>query len=62
MGDVGLPMNGFIHPFLSFRVPVSLIEKSEAFSPGGRFSPTFIHQVGLIIITGLNKFTTVGLY
>ena len=24
-------------------------------SPGGRFPPSFIHQVGLIIITGLNK-------
>ena len=35
------------------RDPVSLIEKStHASCPGGRFPPSFIHQV---IITGLNK-------
>ena len=33
--------------------PVSLIEKRRGLSPGGRFPPSFIHQV--IIITGLNK-------
>ena len=33
--------------------PVSPIEKSRASCPGGRFPPSFIHQV--IIITGLNK-------
>ena len=33
--------------------PVPLIEKSRGLSPGGRFPPSFIHQV--IIITGLNK-------
>ena len=32
---------------------VTLIEKSRASCPGGRFLPSFIHQV--IIITGLNK-------
>ena len=32
--------------------PVSLIEKSRASCPGGRFPPSFIHQV--IIITRLN--------
>ena len=30
-----------------------LVEKSRGLSPGGRFPPSFIHQV--IIITGLNK-------
>ena len=33
--------------------PVTLIEKSRASCPKGRFPPNFIHQV--IIITGLNK-------
>ena len=33
--------------------PAPLVEKSWALSPGGRFPPSFIHQV--IIITGLNK-------
>ena len=33
--------------------PVPLIEKGRGLSPGGRFPPSFIHQV--IIITGLNK-------
>ena len=38
--------------------PMSLIEKSRASCPGGRFPPSFIHQV--IIITGLNtSYTTV---
>ena len=32
--------------------PVPLIEKRRGFSPGGRFPPSFIHQV---IITGLKK-------
>ena len=30
-----------------------VIEKTRGLSPGGRFPPSFIHQV--IIITGLNK-------
>ena len=33
---------------------VSLIEKSMASYPGGRFPPSLIHHV-IIIITGLNK-------
>ena len=33
--------------------PVTLIGKRRGLSPGGRFPPSFIHQV--IIITGLNK-------
>ena len=33
--------------------PTPLIEKRRGLSPGGRFPPSFIHQV--IIITGLNK-------
>ena len=33
--------------------PLPLIEKSRASCPGGRFPPSFIHQV--IIITGLDK-------
>ena len=33
--------------------PLPLIEKSRASCPGGRFPPSFIHQV--IIITRLNK-------
>ena len=33
--------------------PVPLIEKRRGLSPGGRFPPSFIHQV--IIITGPNK-------
>ena len=33
--------------------PVPLIEKRRGLSPGGRFPPSFIHQV--IITTGLNK-------
>ena len=33
--------------------PVPLIDKRRGLSPGGRFPPSFIHQV--IIITGLNK-------
>ena len=36
--------------------PVPLIEKNSASCPGGRFPPSFIHQV--IIITGLNKLYT----
>ena len=33
--------------------PVPLIEKRRASCPGGRFPPSFIHQV--IVITGLNR-------
>ena len=34
--------------------PVPLVKQSRASCPGGRFPPSFIHQV--IIITGLNNF------
>ena len=37
---------------LTLKDPVPLVEKSRGLSPGGRFPPSFIHQV---IITGLNK-------
>ena len=33
--------------------PVPLVGKRRGLSPGGRFPPSFIHQV--IIITGLNR-------
>ena len=36
--------------------PVPLIEKSRTLCTGGRFPPSFIHQV--IIITGLNRLYT----
>ena len=39
------------------KYPVPLIERSKASCPGGRFSPSFIHQI--IILTGLNKYTNV---
>ena len=39
--------------FLYIKDSVPLIEKRRGLSPGGRFPPSFIHQV--IIITGLNK-------
>ena len=39
--------------------PVPLIEKRRGLSPGGRFPPSFIHQV--IIITGLNKLYVLAL-
>ena len=38
----------------SIKDSMPLIEKRRGLSPGGRFPPSFIHQV--IIITGLNKF------
>ena len=40
--------------------PVPLIEKRRGLSPGGRFPPSFIHQV--IIITGLNKLYIIQSY
>ena len=33
--------------------PMPVIKKRKGLSPGGRFPPSFVHQV--IIITGLNK-------
>ena len=41
----------------AYKRSMPLSEKSRTLSPGGRFPPSFIHQV--IIITGLNK---LGLY
>ena len=37
----------------AYKNPVPLIDKRRGLSPGGRFPPSFIHQV--IIITELNK-------
>ena len=36
-----------------YKIPCHLSKKRRGLSPGGRFPPSFIHQV--IIITGLNK-------
>ena len=46
---------GLINKVVDFvpKDPVPLVEKSRGLSPGGRFPPSFIHQV--IIITGLNN-------
>ena len=49
-------IKGIVQPCLSdlaYKDPVPLIEKRRGLSPGGRFPPSFIHQV--IIITGPNK-------
>ena len=35
--------------------PVPLIEKRRGLSPGGRFPPSFIHQVGLIKGFGMSS-------
>ena len=49
----------FYMPILDGHIkdPVPLVKKSRASCPGGRFPPSFIHQV--IIITGLNNIVTV---
>ena len=49
----GLPQLGHGMSIDYIKDPVPLIEKRRGLSPGGRFPPSFIHQV--IIITGLNK-------
>ena len=49
----GLGMSSRVYATGHIQDPVPLIEKSRGLSPGGRFPPSFIHQV--IIITGLNK-------
>ena len=49
----GLGMSGLVYATGHIKDPVPLIEKRRGLSPGGRFPPSFIHQV--IIITGLNK-------
>ena len=50
----GLGMSSRVYATGHIKDPVPLIEKRRGLSPGGRFPPSFIHQV--IIITGLNKF------
>ena len=47
----GLGMSSLVYGHI--KDPVPLIEKRRGLSPGGRFPPSFIHQV--ILITGLNK-------
>ena len=49
----GLGMSSLVYVTGHIKDPVPLIEKRRGLSPGGRFPPSFIHQV--IIITGLNK-------
>ena len=49
----GLGMSSLVYATGHIKDPVPLIEKRKGLSPGGRFPPSFIHQV--IIITGLNK-------
>ena len=49
----GFGMSSLVYATGHIKDPVPLVEKSRGLSPGGRFPPSFIHQV--IIITGLNK-------
>ena len=49
----GLGMSSLVYATGHITYPVPLIEKRRGLSPGGRFPPSFIHQV--ILITGLNK-------
>ena len=49
----GLGMSSLVYATGHIKDPVPLIAKRRGLSPGGRFPPSFIHQV--IIITGLNK-------
>ena len=49
----GLGMSSLVYATGRIKDPVPLVEKSRGLSPGGRFPPSFIHQV--VIITGLNK-------
>ena len=49
----GLGMYSGVYSTGHIKDHVPLIEKRRGLSPGGRFPPSFIHQV--IIITGLNK-------
>ena len=48
----GLGMSSLVHATGHIKDPLPLIAKRRGLSPGGRFPPSFIHQV---IITGLNK-------
>ena len=49
----GLGMSSLVYATGHIKDPVPLIEKRRGLSLGGRFPPSFIHQV--IIITRLNK-------
>ena len=49
----GLGMSSLVYATGNIKDPVPLIAKRRGLSPGGRFPPSFIHQV--IIITRLNK-------
>ena len=49
----GIGMSSLVYATGHIKDPVPLIAKGMGLSPGGRFPPSFIHQV--IIITGLNK-------
>ena len=49
----GLGMSSLVYATEHIKDPVPLTAKRRGLSPGGRFPPSFIHQV--IIITGLNK-------
>ena len=49
----GLGMSNLVYATGHIKDPVPLIKKRRGLSPGGRFPPSFIHQV--IIITELNK-------
>ena len=49
----GLGMSSLVYAPGHIKDPVPFIEKRRGLSPGGRFPPSFIHQV--IIITRLNK-------
>ena len=49
----GLGMSSLVYATGHIKDPVPLVEKRRGLSPGGRFPPSFIHQV--VIITGLNK-------
>ena len=49
----GLGMSSLVYVTGHIKDPVPLIDKRRGLSPGGRFPPSFIHQV--IIITGLTK-------
>ena len=53
----GLGMSSLVYVTGHIKDPVPLIEKSRGLSPGGRFPPSFIHQVIIIThsLTGLNK-------
>ena len=53
----GLGMSSLVYATGHMKDPVPLIAKSRGLSPGGRFRPSFIHQV--FIITGLNSYTIV---